>query len=270
MLASTLLRRVARGSICLVMLLAPQWARADALGAAALGGVIAFFLLLVYLLALGLVVLAYLRPASAGLYSAQLVLGGLCFWIGGIVLHISRETLNGASDRLTTTDFLFVVLLMVGAWLNGVRWARNARPGWLPPLGAAVAAFALHCLVLFLVGSNGYYSFSPNDGLYPATPSFFNFVVELVAGIGAWGVVRWQLGETTRPAFWQPRWRAPLLAVGVFGGYCLLFLYVQRLEEWQAQDWAVWLGEGVVVASVAAALAQRLFLPPKAPEVATA
>lgn len=38
-----------------------------------------FFLRLVYLLTLGLVVLAYLRPASASLYSAQVALGSYAF-----------------------------------------------------------------------------------------------------------------------------------------------------------------------------------------------
>jgi hypothetical protein len=260
---------IIRRSLLGAALLAPLLARADALGAAALGGLVENVLLLLYVLTLGLVVLSYLRPASAGLHSAQLALGGLCFWLGGLVLHISRETLQGGSGSLDTVDSLFVVLLMVGAWLNGVRRARTAPPGWLATLGAVVAAFALHCLVLFLIGGrDSYYTFSPNDGLYPAQPSVQGFGVELLASMGAWGVVRWQLGAAAQAVFGQLRWRASLLAVAVFGSYCLLFLYAQRLEEWQAQHYAAWLGQGIVMAGIAAALAQRIFSLPKAPVAA--
>lgn len=265
MFFATLTPGVVRRNLLAAALLAPLLARADALGAAALGGLIESVLLLLYALALGLVVLSYLRPTSAGLYRAQLGLGGLCFWLGGIVLHISRATLQGGSSSLDASSSLFVVLLMVGAWLNGARWARTAPPGWLGGLAAAVAAFALHCLGLFLVGGrDSYYTFSPNHGLYPGHPSVLGFAVEMVASLGAWGVVRWQLGATTWAALTQPRWRVPLLAIAVFGGYCLLFLYAQRLEEWPAQDYAVWLGLGVVMAGGAASLAQRIFGPPAA------
>lgn len=260
---------VVRRGLVAAALLVPLLARADALGAAALGKLVENVLLLLYVLALGLVVLAHLRPTSAGLYGAQLGLGGLCFWLGGLALHISRETMRGDITSLDTVDSLFVVLLMVGAWLNGVRWARTAPPGWRPALAAAVAAFALHCLALSVVGGHGsYYTFSPSDGLHPGQPSVLGFVVELVAGIGAWGVVRWQLEASAPAAFGPPRWRTPLLAVGVFGGYCLLFLYAQRLKGWQAQDYAAWLGQGVALAGMAAALAQRIFAPPKVPAAA--
>lgn len=260
---------VIRRSLLAAALLAPLLAHADALGAAALGKLVENVLMLIYALELGLVVLSYLRPASAVLYWAQLGLGGLCFWLGGILLHGSRETMQGGSSPLEGSDLLFVLLLMVGAWLNGVRWARTAPPGWLGGLAAAVAAFALHCLVLVLVGGrDSYYTFGPSHGMYPGQPSVLGFAVELLAGIGAWGVIRWQLGATAWAACSQLRWRVPLLAAAVFGGYCLLFLYAQRLEHWQAQDYAVWLGLGTVLAGGAASLAQRIFGSPAAPVAA--
>ncbi|GAB3585842.1 hypothetical protein GCM10027345_34600 [Hymenobacter daeguensis] len=240
------------------MLLLPQLAYADALGALGLGQALADMLALVALLFLGLMVVAYWRKAPIML----LVLLGISVFLG---LFPTREWL--VFGRFNPYAYF---CLPLGAWLLGVVQARRAAGelGQLLWLGVAIVGLRQ------LLGVGAEWSFAqlvaPGQYHLGIVGTVF-WLLEIVLGVGSWWLVLRQMRLEGSGQWWQPWWRAPALAAAVGAACTSVFLFLQLLDLDSSNTSISWLGFGVLivlnlfVGFIAGVLALRLIPRPAAP-----
>jgi hypothetical protein len=240
-----------------LLLLLPQLAYADALGAVGLGNALADILALLAVPILGLIMLAYRRASPA----MMLVLMGFSFFFG---LFPTREWM------LFQINPYIYICLPLGIWLLGAIKARlAAREDWqLLWLGIAIIGLRQ----LLELGLERYF-----NQLYAGSQEHLQllrvglYTSKVLAGLGAWWVVLRQLHLVGNGTWWQPWWRAPAMVAAVGAAYQGVTVLIEG-QTFEMADFSVswsWIGwlalESGIVGFVAGALALRVIPPPAAP-----
>lgn len=178
------------------------------------GGVV----LAVIILSIVLIIRSYRQPERRGLYRAQLVI--LVFnALVGLAVHWSM--VHGGRAELLNSMLLnpfWGLVLSLGLWLNGVRWAQQALTHSWCRIWVSVAVVALGIL-LGLLPSLGFMEWVShyNAGPYAGRNLPHTLAILLSVGVvlGSWAVVSRQLRAQLPAAVWQPWWQLPLLTAGL-------------------------------------------------------
>ena len=200
------------------LLLLPQLAHADALGAIALGQVLLLFLALMAVLVLGLIGLAYRRASPAMLW----LLLGLSFFFG---LFPTREW------PLFQLNPYIYICVPLGLWLLGAIKARSAAREEWQLLWMGVAIIGLRQLPELGLEWSLNRVFAAQPEYWPLLRIVL-YALKVLVGLGSWWVVLRQLHLTGSGTWWQPWWRAPAIvaAVGAVGQALLLLIQYQAYE----------------------------------------